>query len=411
MDQSPDPNKVKKIREKIWSETGRPELICSIPLDFKMSKSAPASPKRKDKSLFFGHSTSKTKGHDQDEAYHSDSNGTSPPAPNAGAVYKIPKYKGKGKGKGKSSQIFKNKASRSDLDRDHQEDLDQADLNSNRIEKYASEPEENHVSDDDDFVKYPRRKSMPKNPIVKLERLKLGAEVDVCNNKITPIPLWQSSKTPPPATTSKTKEKNDRLIETASPSLSNESDDSKSTKSRKDGERFQCPSCDSNYSRKDHLNAHIKKFHNNEPAKGNGENFQCPSCDGNYSREDNLNAHIKKSHNNAVQKLSYEWFCMNNRLKILKTYPDDVVPSINAINRELNNRWKHLSDSRHGFYEEIAIYQLGKMKTYPQVTLEELKIHHENPHIEGYRFQCPSCDRNYSREDNLKAHIKKSHDN
>ena len=41
---------------------------------------------------------------------------------------------------------------------------------------------------------------------------------------------------------------------------------SKSTKSRKDGERFQCLSCDSNYSRVDKLNAHIKKFHNNEPA-------------------------------------------------------------------------------------------------------------------------------------------------
>ena len=109
--------------------------------------------------------------------------------------------------------------------------------------------------------------------------------------------------------------------------------------------------------------------------------------------------------------MSYEWFCMNNRLKILRTYPDDVIPTINEINRELNNRWKHLSDSRRGFYEEIAIYQLAKMKTYPQVTLEELKIHHENPHIDGYRFQCPSCDRNYSREDNLKAHFKKSHDN
>ena len=60
---------------------------------------------------------------------------------------------------------------------------------------------------------------MPKNPIVKLERLKLGAEVDVCNNEITPIPLWQSSKTPPLETTSKTKGKNDRLIKTASPSL------------------------------------------------------------------------------------------------------------------------------------------------------------------------------------------------
>ena len=48
------------------------------------------------------------------------------------------------------------KSSRSDLDRDHQEDLDLADLNSNRIEKYASETEKNNFSDDDDFVKYPR---------------------------------------------------------------------------------------------------------------------------------------------------------------------------------------------------------------------------------------------------------------
>ena len=50
-------------------------------------------------------------------------------------------------------------------------------------------------------------------------------------------------------------------------------------------------------------------------------------------------------------------------------------------------------------------------KTYPEVTIEELKIYHENPHNPRYRFQCPSCDRNYSREDNLKDHIKKSHDN
>ena len=70
----------------------------------------------------------------------------------------------------------------------------------------------------------------------------------------------------------------------------------------------------------------------------------------------------------------------------------------------------NFSDSQHGFYEEIAIHKLAKMKT-SQVTPEELKIHHENPHNPRYRFQCPSCDRNYSREDNLKAHIKKSHDN
>ena len=71
----------------------------------------------------------------------------------------------------------------------------------------------------------------------------------------------------------------------------------------------------------------------------------------------------------------------------------------------------NFSDSQHGFYEEIAIHQLAKMKTYPQVTLEELKIHQENPHLDRYRFQCHSCDRNYSREGNLKAHVKKYHNN
>ena len=39
------------------------------------------------------------------------------------------------------------------------------------------------------------------------------------------------------------------------------------------------------------------------------------------------------------------------------------------------------SDSQRGFYEEIAIHQMAKMKTYPQVTLEKLKIHHENPNV------------------------------
>ena len=28
----------------------------------------------------------------------------------------------------------------------------------------------------------------------------------------------------------------------------------------------------------------------------------------------------------------------------------------------------NFSDSQHGFYEEIAIHKLAKMKTYPQVT-------------------------------------------
>merc|ERR1712008_211633 len=63
--------------------------------------------------------TKKPNGHDKDEAYHSDSNGTNEPAPNAAEV--DIKGKGKGKGKGKSSQIVKAKSS-SDLEEDQQEE-------------------------------------------------------------------------------------------------------------------------------------------------------------------------------------------------------------------------------------------------------------------------------------------------
>ena len=50
-------------------------------------------------------------------------------------------------------------------------------------------------------------------------RVRCREQVIILPNEITTIPLWQSSKTPPPETTSKIKEKTDRLIETASSSL------------------------------------------------------------------------------------------------------------------------------------------------------------------------------------------------
>jgi len=98
--------------------------------------------------------TKKTNGHDKDEAYHSDSNGTSEPAPNAGAEADI-KGKGKGKGKGKSSQIVKTKSS-SDLEEDQQEDSvekkpeteKEAEVTPSKKPKSAKELYEKLVSDD-----------------------------------------------------------------------------------------------------------------------------------------------------------------------------------------------------------------------------------------------------------------------
>ena len=46
-----------------------------------------------------------------------------------------------------------------------------------------------------------------------------------------------------------------------SPNMSTDQGQTSLDKFRQDGERFQCPSCDSNYSRKDNLKAHMKKVH------------------------------------------------------------------------------------------------------------------------------------------------------
>lgn len=96
--------------------------------------------------------TKKTNGHDKDEAYHSDSNGTSEPAPNA-AEADI-KGKGKGKGKGKSSQIVKTKSS-SDLEEDPQEEsvekkpeTEKEEVTPSKKPKSAKELYEKLVSDD-----------------------------------------------------------------------------------------------------------------------------------------------------------------------------------------------------------------------------------------------------------------------
>lgn len=92
--------------------------------------------------------TKKTNGHDKDEAYHSDSNGTSEPAPNA-AEADI-KGKGKGKGKGKSSQIVKTKSS-SDLEEDQQEEPETEkteEVTPSKKSKSAKELYEKLTSDD-----------------------------------------------------------------------------------------------------------------------------------------------------------------------------------------------------------------------------------------------------------------------
>ena len=55
------------------------------------------------------------------------------------------------------------------------------------------------------------------------------------------------------------------------------------------GEKFQCPDCDYQATRKDSLVTHHKSVHM-------GQQFQCPGCEYQATRKDSLVRHKKAAH-------------------------------------------------------------------------------------------------------------------
>ena len=82
-------------------------------------------------------------------------------------------------------------------------------------------------------------------------------------------------------------------------------DESKqSNQVKNDKTKFQCASCDCNYSRKDVLNKHISSCHEKVDYETNLKKLlKCPSCDYKPLRREHLRRHIKNVHQFEKTKL------------------------------------------------------------------------------------------------------------
>jgi len=73
-------------------------------------------------------------------------------------------------------------------------------------------------------------------------------------------------------------------------------------------------------------------------------------------------AAMNKEAANWIGRLSYQWFCMDEKLRVLHDlFPDRrIVPNHLDIMREVNQRWKNLTPERKQRYVDIATYQYEK---------------------------------------------------
>ena len=79
--------------------------------------------------------------------------------------------------------------------------------------------------------------------------------------------------------------------------------------------------------------------------------------------QDVLKSAMKSSNSTGaatwIGRLSYQWFCMDDKLKVLhEFFPDfNQVPAYHDISKEVNRRWKSLTAERKQHYIDIATYQ------------------------------------------------------
>ena len=146
-----------------------------------------------------------------------------------------------------------------------------------------------------------------------------------------------------------------------------------------DKTRFQCPSCDCDYSRKALLNKHIEKHHENDPNAGTPEKrYQCPSCDYKPSRKEHLKRHIKGVHKS-----------------------DDFSQIVEIwVPGEFKDLETDLSKDSVEFQNDQIATDMEKVNE-PEKIIEN--------QIKTSKFKCVSCDSSYSKKDDLISHIKENH--
>ena len=149
------------------------------------------------------------------------------------------------------------------------------------------------------------------------------------------------------------------------------------------GVRFTCQYCEDEFLRKDYFSAHIKKCQ--QVGDVREVNFPCPQCEEKFKNRSTLKEH------NLVKHPRVKLSCHHCEQKFKKQY-----------NLSLHIRKSH---------EKRKIEEGRFVCTHCKETYrfrQSLRQHTLSRH-QGLRYNCEYCAEDFSRQSNLKAHIKRCH--
>lgn len=138
-----------------------------------------------------------------------------------------------------------------------------------------------------------------------------------------------------------------------------------------------------------------------------GFRFQCPSCDCNYSREDTLKAHIKKLHNDCHLPIGKKEIILPSETTLSPPKPkkDKIVHDCGTCGKSFPEKQalqKHTAKIHKVKYEcNVCNFKMaGK---------EKLDRHNAKFHNDGKGHKCPVCEKHFLFKNKLVDHVKVLH--
>ena len=138
-----------------------------------------------------------------------------------------------------------------------------------------------------------------------------------------------------------------------------------------------------------------------------GYRFQCPSCDCNYSREDNLRAHMKKLHNDCHSSIGKKEIVLP-----FETTKSPTKPKKAKIVHDCDTCGKSFTE-KHALEKHTA--KIHKVKydcnvcNFKMTNKEILDKHNAKFHNGGKGHKCPVCEKSFSFKNKLVDHVKVLH--
>ena len=167
---------------------------------------------------------------------------------------------------------------------------------------------------------------------------------------------------------------------------------------QKDETRFQCPCCDHNYSRKQHLKRHMKSFHQSDDFSQIVEKragFQCHSCESSYSTKAVLDEHLRNLHGLEIMKPSEA-----DLSKLSGGNQNDQIATETKKEPFEARKQVDVDLIASNEFDQHQNHQNGNEK----INEPEKKV--ENQMEISDFYQCRTCESSYPKKDDLIIHIK-----